>query len=231
MLIYPAITLDDGGSAAPLSSRGANDDATTASAGELAVQMAGQGFAWLHIIDRDARDKGRVANMQIIADILDYLDLPLQLDAGTSDSAEIDDWIAQGVSRLVLGNQLTHDTAHLDQLAARHPGQLVAVLDIDAGDASDQLSPLQDMPLAGVLVREATSAYSAKAKQLSEQAMREGLHCIYDGTFPDFRAFCRMLDDDHHGFDCVLTGKLYNAPDFDANMALRMVARNEALSR
>lgn len=231
MLIYPTITLGDDESAAPISSRGANGDVPAASAGELAAQMAVQGFAWVHIIDRDARDRAGAVNIQTITAILDYLDLPLQLDAGTADEDTVDDLLGHGVSRLVLSPALTSDPGRVERMAARHPGQLVAVMAIDAGDTADQLSALQDMPLAGVLVREATSAYSARAGDLSQHAKREGLHCIYDGTFPDFQAFCRMLADEEHGFDCVLTGALYNATDFDAYTALRMVAYKEALSR
>ena len=231
MLIYPAIELAGGESIAAASSHGANDDAPAPTAGELAAQMAGQGFAWLHVIDRDARDHRGAPNTSLITGVLDYMDLPLQLDAGVQDEAVIDDWLARGVSRLVLNPALTRDRDRLDRLAARHPGQLVAVLDVDDGQDNDTPDMLQDMSLGGVLVRESTSCYSDKARRLSEAAMRAGLHRIYDGAFPDFRAFCRMLGDQQHSFDGILTGGLYDKADFDAYTALRSVARDEALSR
>ena len=82
MILYPAIDLK-GGRCVRLV-RGDMEQATTYNddPADQARRFAGQGFAWLHVVDLDGAFAGASANAPAVQAILAATDAPVQLGGG-----------------------------------------------------------------------------------------------------------------------------------------------------
>ena len=111
MIIFPAIDLKDGrcvrlrqGDMAQATIF--NDDpAAQARAFETA------GFEYLHLVDLNGAFAGHSVNAPAIRAILSAIKIPLQLGGGIRDRAAIENWLAAGVARVILGTVAVSDPA------------------------------------------------------------------------------------------------------------------------
>ena len=99
---------------------------------EMARRWVREGAERLHLVDLDGARDGRGANRQAVAAILQAVGIPCELGGGIRDEATIQDWLAAGVTRLVVGTRALKDPVWFRQACRRFPGQLV--LGIDARD-------------------------------------------------------------------------------------------------
>jgi phosphoribosylformimino-5-aminoimidazole carboxamide ribotide isomerase len=133
MILYPAIDLKDGACVRLL--RGDmnavtvyNDDPA-----EQARRFADTGFAWLHLVDLNGAVEGRPVNGRAVEAIIAATKLPVQLGGGIRTLADVERWIDQGVSRVILGTAAVRDPA-LVKTAARHwPEQVAVSVDVRGG--------------------------------------------------------------------------------------------------
>jgi phosphoribosylformimino-5-aminoimidazole carboxamide ribotide isomerase len=104
MILYPSIHIKDGavarltrgGDAGDAGALGIDDPATRA------AQFQDQGFSWLHVVDLDGAFEGKPVNKTAIAAILKAVSIPVQLSGGIRDLATIENWLDQGIARVVL---------------------------------------------------------------------------------------------------------------------------------
>ena len=122
--LYPAIDLKDG--ACVRLRRGEMADATVYSddPGAQAKSFADQGCAWVHVVDLNGAFAGRSENRAAVRAILDAVTVPVQLGGGLRDLAAIEGWLAEGISRVILGSAAVKDPALVRQAAAAFPGRI-----------------------------------------------------------------------------------------------------------
>ncbi|MFW5981633.1 MAG: 1-(5-phosphoribosyl)-5-[(5-phosphoribosylamino)methylideneamino]imidazole-4-carboxamide isomerase [Halanaerobiaceae bacterium] len=103
MEIIPAIDLKDGRCVRLL--RGDYDQETVYSKDpvEMALRWQKQGATRLHLVDLDGAKDGKPVNLELVKEITSALDIPVQLGGGIRSMAIIDDYIAAGIDRLILG--------------------------------------------------------------------------------------------------------------------------------
>jgi phosphoribosylformimino-5-aminoimidazole carboxamide ribotide isomerase len=133
VILFPAIDLKDGACVRLL--RGDMASATVFNRDPVAQarQFAEAGFAWLHVVDLDGAVAGRAVNGTAVKAIRDAVDLRIQLGGGIRDRAAIDDWLALGVDRVVLGTAALRDPDLVREAAADHPGRIVVGIDARDG--------------------------------------------------------------------------------------------------
>lgn len=98
----------------------------------MARHWAELGARQLHLVDLDGAKEGRPANLTAVRDILEAVDVPCQLGGGIRDELTIENLLALGLSRLVLGTSALKRPDWFRQMARRYPGKLA--LGIDARD-------------------------------------------------------------------------------------------------
>jgi phosphoribosylformimino-5-aminoimidazole carboxamide ribotide isomerase len=132
LTLYPAIDLKDG--KCVRLRRGAMDEATVYADDPAAQARAWQeaGFAWLHVVDLNGAFAGRPVNAAAVNAILGAVNIPVQLGGGIRDMAGIEEWLAAGVRRVILGSAAAKNPS-LVQAACRAFPDRVAV-GIDARD-------------------------------------------------------------------------------------------------
>jgi phosphoribosylformimino-5-aminoimidazole carboxamide ribotide isomerase len=135
MILYPAIDLKDG--ACVRLKLGDMNEATVYNAdpASQAREFAGIGFSWLHVVDLNGAFEGRSVNGAAVDAILAAVSpgMSVQLGGGIRDRAAIDGWLAEGVSRVILGTVALRDPELVRSAARAHPGRIVVGIDARAG--------------------------------------------------------------------------------------------------
>jgi phosphoribosylformimino-5-aminoimidazole carboxamide ribotide isomerase len=133
VILYPAIDLKDGQCVRVV--RGDLSTATifNASPADQAAAWMKAGFRWLHVVDLNGSVAGQVVNGEAVEAILKAVSIPVQLGGGIRSLANIEQWIAHGVSRVILGTAAVRDPALVKTAARLWPEQIAVSVDVRGG--------------------------------------------------------------------------------------------------
>lgn len=133
MIFFPAIDLKDGNCVRLY--QGDMDQATVFSDDPAAQARAFQdaGCEWVHLVDLNGAFEGRPVNGAAVNAILGALDIPVQLGGGIRTMATIDDWLARGVRRVILGTVALTDPDLVKAACKAHPGRVAVGIDARDG--------------------------------------------------------------------------------------------------
>lgn len=133
LTLYPAIDLKDG--ACVRLERGEMDQATVfgTDPGAQAAAWAEAGFKWVHVVDLNGAFAGQPVNEAAVKAILAAVTIPVQLGGGIRNLAQIEAWLAAGVSRVILGSAAAKNPELVREAAKLHPGRIVVGIDAKGG--------------------------------------------------------------------------------------------------
>lgn len=100
---------------------------------ELARRFAASGAPWLHVVDLDAARAGRPVNRDVVLAIAAAVDVPVQSGGGVRSEADVDQLLAGGVTRVVVGTAALEHPEVVHAAAERHPGRVALGLDYRVG--------------------------------------------------------------------------------------------------
>ena len=132
--VIPAIDLLDG--RCVRLSQGRYDDATVygEDPGAVAAAFARQRIPRLHVVDLDGARAGRPANAEALRAIVAAVgEVPVQRGGGIRTLEAVDETLATGVDRIILGTVALRDPALVREAAKRHPGRIVVGIDAKDG--------------------------------------------------------------------------------------------------
>lgn len=98
-----------------------------------ARQFADQGFSWLHVVDLDGAFAGASKNADAVSAIREAIDLPIQLGGGIRTMAQIEAWLAKGITRLILGTVAVREPELVRTACTAFPGQIAVGIDARDG--------------------------------------------------------------------------------------------------
>lgn len=133
MILFPAIDLKDGACVRLV--QGRMEDATVFNDDPAAQARAfvAAGCRWLHLVDLDGAFAGRAVNGDAVEAILAAVDIPVQLGGGIRDMAAIENWLARGVARVILGTVAVRDPDLTREAARAFPGKIAVGIDARGG--------------------------------------------------------------------------------------------------
>ncbi len=133
MILFPAIDLK-GGQCVRLK-LGDMDQATVYNAdpGAQAKAFQHQGFEWLHVVDLDGAFEGRSVNGAAVEAILSSTTNPVQLGGGIRSLAHVENWLAKGLARVILGTVAVRDPDLVRQACRQFPGRIAVGIDARGG--------------------------------------------------------------------------------------------------
>ncbi len=134
MIIYPAIDLKDGKCVRLVQGDMTRDTVYNENPADQAHEWARAGFNWLHIVDLDGAVHGSPENQHAVRDIIKTVDVPVQLGGGIRTHAQIEHWLAEGVSRVILGTAAVRDPDLVRQACREFPGQIAVGIDALGGE-------------------------------------------------------------------------------------------------
>ena len=132
MQILPAIDLRGGKCVNLIQGIAEQETVFSDSPVEMAKQWQAEGAEYLHLVDLDGAFQGESANLHIVREIVDALDIPTQLGGGIRSMEHIDAVLALGVHRAILGTAALKQPSLVKQACEKH-GERIAV-GIDAKD-------------------------------------------------------------------------------------------------
>ncbi len=133
MILFPAIDLKDGRCVRLL--RGDMNAATTFNddPASQARKFERQGFSWLHLVDLNGAFAGKPVNGASVSAILAAVKIPVQLGGGIRDLATLEDWLARGVRRIILGTVAVRDPELVRAACRAFPGRVAVGIDARDG--------------------------------------------------------------------------------------------------
>lgn len=163
MELYPAVDVQ-GGRVVRLR-QGAAQSATAYA--DDPVQVAGQfaraGARWVHFVDLD-RALGQGDNRELARRFLAAAGVLVQVGGGLRSEDAIEEMLAWGASRVVIGTKAATDPALVERLLARHgPGRLAVGIDTKDGR---------------VAVRGWTEVFDFTVPQLAERVKTQGARTV-----------------------------------------------------
>ena len=133
MILFPAIDLKNG--QCVRLRQGDMDQATVFNAdpADQAGQFLRAGAEWLHLVDLDGAFAGAPINAPAVEAILKTVKIPVQLGGGIRDLARIEDWLANGIARVILGTVALKNPALVKEAARKFPQRVAVGIDAKAG--------------------------------------------------------------------------------------------------
>ncbi len=132
MRIYPAIDIKDGKCVRLF--KGDYDKVTVY--GDNPVQMAkkweNEGGEFIHVVDLDGAKAGTGVNAKIISDICKNVSVPVQTGGGIRTLEDIEEKIASGVNRVIIGTKAVRDESFVKTAVEKFGDKIV--IGIDAKD-------------------------------------------------------------------------------------------------
>ncbi len=133
MIIYPAIDLKNGQCVRLYKGDMNKDTVYNDDPAAQAQEWAHSGFSWVHVVDLDGAVNGAPANHKAVRKIIEAVDIPVQLGGGLRNMAQIEKWLSEGVSRVILGTVAVRDPDLVKKACYEFPGQIVVGIDARAG--------------------------------------------------------------------------------------------------
>jgi phosphoribosylformimino-5-aminoimidazole carboxamide ribotide isomerase len=133
VILFPAIDLKDGACVRLLRGEMASATVFNEDPAEQARRFASVGFTWLHVVDLNGAFAGRSVNGAAAKAIRSAVDLRIQLGGGIRSREAIEDWLALGIDRVVLGTAASRDPDLVRHAAADHPGAVAVAIDAREG--------------------------------------------------------------------------------------------------
>jgi len=127
MIIIPEIQIQ-GGKVITGAADESNDIVHEISPRQAMHNFVADGAQVLQIVDIDAARSKPENNEQLIKELLNETDVPIQVAGGIRTLAQINDWFEAGAARVVLGTVAITDSPLVVEAASRHPGGIIVHL-------------------------------------------------------------------------------------------------------
>jgi phosphoribosylformimino-5-aminoimidazole carboxamide ribotide isomerase len=202
--------------------------------------FAAAGFAWIHVVDLDGAVAGRSINAAAVKAIRAAVSLKIQLGGGLRRRRAIEEWLALGVERLVLGTAAVEDPDLVRAAAADHPGRIAVAIDARDGRAATHGWSETSGEGAVALARRfadcgvAALVYTdiardgmlggVDAEAVGEFARRLALPVIASGGVAALDDLARLKEHEEDGIAGVICGRALYDGRIDPAAALRLLA-------
>lgn len=244
--VYPAVDIWEGRCVRLLQGKFGSETVYSDDPVEVALGLAAGGARWLHIVDLEGAKTGDPANRDLVLEVVRRAPCPVQAGGGLRSLDDVEDMIAAGANRAVLGTIALEDPDEMARACKRFGERIAVSLDARSGELASHGWTVG----TGVPVDEAVKAFEAAGVSMfiytdvsRDGAMTgpdiEGLHRVTELTgvpvvasggvanLDDVRALARLRN---QGVDGVIVGRALYEGKFtvgEANLAadeLRSVA-------
>lgn len=132
MLIFPAIDIKNGACVRLYQGELATAEQVADSALEAAKSFRAAGAEWVHMVDLDGAVEGARKNTGVFLEVARESGLKVEVGGGIRTIADIDFYLENGISRVILGSVALRDASLVREAVAAY-GEKIAV-GIDARD-------------------------------------------------------------------------------------------------
>jgi phosphoribosylformimino-5-aminoimidazole carboxamide ribotide isomerase len=240
VILYPAIDLKGGHCVRLVRGEMASATVFNTDPAAQARHFAEAGFSWLHVVDLDGAFAGHSVNGEAVRAIRQAVDLKIQLGGGIRDRAAIDNWLALGIDRIVLGTTALRDPTLVREAARTYPGRVVVGIDARDGHvAVEGWAETSDIGAITLARRFADAGVAAivytdigrdgaltgvDAAAIGGFARFAGLPVIASGGVAGIEDIAALRRHEEDGVAGIICGRALYDGRLDARAALQLVA-------
>ena len=235
LLLLPAVDVANGQAVRLVQGRA---DSATEYGDPLVVALDWQsaGAAWVHLVDLDAAF-GRGNNRELIAQVIDRLDVQVQLSGGIRDDESLAAALATGAQRINLGTAALEDPEWTAKVIAKHRDRIAVGLDVrgtvlaargwtkDGGDIWETLTRLEEAGCSRYVVTDVTKDGTLQGPNLDllkSVCARTDKPVVASGGISTLQEIAALRDLVPLGVEGAITGKALYAGAFTLEQAIEV---------
>ncbi len=241
MLIFPAIDIRGGKCVRLLKGDFKQETIFSDKPEEMAAKWQAQGAEYLHLVDLDGALAGKSMNLATVKAILAKVTIPVELGGGIRTMENVDEVLALGVQRVILGSVAVKNPALVKAACAKYGNHIVVGIDakdgivaVDGWGVSGNVAVedlAKEMAKAGVesiiytdISRDGTLA-GVNVEATAHLAKVSGVKIIASGgvkSLDDIKAL-KVYEAD--GIEGVIVGKSIYTGSLDLQKAIEFAAK------
>ena len=241
MRIYPAIDIR-GGKAVRLYKGDFAQETVFGEPAEMAKKWEAAGGEFLHLVDLDGARAGKSMNLDVVKEIIAAVNIPVELGGGIRTMENIDEVLAAGVQRVILGSVATKNPALVKEACAKYGDRVVVGIDakdgivaVDGWEVSGDVEVTvlaKEMAKAGVktiiytdISRDGTLE-GVNVEATAQLARESGIKIVASGGVKSIDDVKALLPYEKEGIEGVIVGKSIYMGTLDLTEAVK-VAKGE----
>lgn len=235
LLLLPAVDVADGQAVRLVQGRA---ESATEYGDPLAAALDWQsaGATWVHLVDLDAAFS-RGNNRELIAQVIDRLDVYVQLSGGIRDDESLAAALATGAQRINLGTAALEDPEWTAKVLAEHGDRIAVGLDVrgtvlaargwtkEGGDIWETLTSLEEAGCARYVVTDVTKDGTLQGPNLDllkSVCARTNKPVVASGGISTLQDIAALRELVPLGVEGAITGKALYAGAFTLEQAIEV---------
>ena len=155
--VYPAVDISDGRCVRLLQGRFGSETVYSDDPVKVALGFSSAGARWLHIVDLDGAKTGIPANRELVLEVVRRATCPVQAGGGMRSLDDVEEVLAAGANRAVLGTIALEDPDEMARACSRYGERIAVSLDARGGELASHGWTVG----SGVPVEEAVKMFAA----------------------------------------------------------------------
>lgn len=209
---------------------------------DVAKQWVDQGAQWIHVVDLDGAQQGRLINQDAIINIAKSIPVPVQMGGGIRFKDDIAQLLDGGVARIILGTKIIEDRQFLKDVLSTWREKIAVSLDCSNGlltqkgwtetssiRATEFVKELEILGLTTLIYTDIARDGMLTGPNL--EALKEILKATFIpviasggiSSIEDIKALCDIKDD---GLIGAITGKALYEDKLDLKEAIKLCSQN-----
>lgn len=243
MIIFPAIDIRGGKCVRLLKGDFAKETVFSDKPEEMAKKWQAQGAEFLHLVDLDGALAGKSQNLATVEKILAAVDIPVELGGGIRTMENIDDVLALGVRRVILGSVAVRDPELVREACAKYGDRIVVGIDakdgivaVDGWGVSGDVEATalaKEMKKAGVktiiytdISRDGTLS-GVNVEATAKLARESGVAIVASGGVKSIADIEALKPYEKDGIEGVIVGKSIYMGTLDLAEAIEIAAKED----
>ena len=239
MILFPAIDLKDGQCVRLKLGDMEQVTVFNVDPAAQALKFEQQGFRWLHLVDLNGAFAGQPVNGAAVENILAAVTIPVQLGGGIRSLGQIEDWLARGIKRVILGTAALKEPQIVREACRHFPGSIAVGIDAKGGrvavegwaetsdlTAVELAKRFEDAGVAAIIFTDIDRDGVLKGLNIHatlELARATQIPLIASGGLASIDDVKRLLEPDCKILEGAISGRALYDGGLDAEVALRMI--------
>lgn len=243
MLIFPAIDIRGGKCVRLFKGDFAQETVFSDKPAEMAKKWEEQGAQFLHLVDLDGALAGKSCNLETVKDILAAVTIPVELGGGIRTLENIDEVLALGVRRVILGSVAVRNPKLVKEACAKYGDRIVVGIDakdgivaVDGWGVSGDVEVTalaKEMKKAGVktiiytdISRDGTLE-GVNVEATAKLARESGVNIVASGGVKSTADIEALKPYERDGIEGVIVGKSIYMGTLDLQQAIEIAAKED----
>lgn len=133
-IVFPAVDIADGKCVRLLQGRFGTETVYSDDPVKVAIGFCRAGARWLHIVDLDGAKTGVPANRDLVIEVVKAASCPVQAGGGMRSLDDVEEVLAAGANRAVLGTVALEDPEAMAKACKRYGERIAVSLDARGGE-------------------------------------------------------------------------------------------------